>query len=435
VEKAIAARRSGIAVREIADPSLADAGIRGEVTCRMIGRQCSRTQVSDPTKEMTMNALASEFRDVLSGVHEPPCLSLYQPTHRRQPDRRQDSIRFGNLVKALEDTLRREYPARDVRPLLAPFHALAADSAFWNHGQDGLAVFGAAGMFRVYQLPRSVPERTVVADGFHIKPLLRIVQSADRFHILGLNRREACLFEGNRDAVTEIDLVPGAGRMVTDMPIGDVDPAVRAARVYDTTLGAPTTRLGTDATQDVVDHDTDQFFRIVDQTVLAHHSRPAGLPLVLAALPEYHHRFRAISQNPLLADVAIDVFPDAIPQDALRERAWRAMLPRYLQRLERLSDAFHVAKARNAGTDGLRRAAEAAVAGRVATLMVDADRIIAGRLDGRTGEITLADTDDRDVDDVLDDLGEQVLKAGGDVLVVPAERMPSSTGVAATYRY
>jgi len=223
--------------------------------------------------------------------------------------------------------------------------------------------------------------------------------------------------------------------MVTDMPIGDVDPAVRAARVYDTTLGAPTTRLGTDATQDVVDHDTDQFFRIVDQTVLAHHSRPAGLPLVLAALPEYHHRFRAISQNPLLADVAIDVFPDAIPQDALRERAWRAMLPRYLQRLERLSDAFHVAKARNAGTDDLRRAAEAAVAGRVATLMVDADRIIAGRLDGRTGEITLADTDDRDVDDVLDDLGEQVLKAGGDVLVVPAERMPSSTGVAATYRY
>ena len=266
-----------------------------------------------------MNALASEFRDVLSGPHEPPCLSLYQPTHRRQPDRRQDSIRFGNLVKALEDSLRRDYPARDAQPLLAPFHALGADRAFWNHGQDGLAVFAAADLFRVYQLPRSVPERTTVADGFHIKPLLRIVQSADRFHILGLNRREACLFEGNRDGVTEIDLVPGVGRMVTDMPIGDVDPGMRATRVYESTLGAPTTRLGSDATQDVVDHDTDQFFRLVDQTVIARHSRPAGLPLVLAALPEYHHRFRAISQNPLLANVTIDVFPDAISQDALRD--------------------------------------------------------------------------------------------------------------------
>ena len=322
-----------------------------------------------------------------------------------------------------------------MQPLLAPFHALGANRTFWNHGQDGLAVFAAADLFRVYQLPRSVPERTIVADGFHIKPLLRIVQSADRFHILGLNRREACLFEGNRDGVTEIDLVPGLGRMVTDMPIGDVDPALRATRVYESTLGAPTTRLGSDATQDVVDHDTDQFFRLVDQTVIARHSRPAGLPLLLAALPEYHHRFRAISQNPLLANVTIDVFPDAISQDALRERVWRAMLPRYLQRLDGLSDAFHVAKARNAATDDVRRAAEAAVAGRVATLLLDAERTIAGRLDGTTGAVMLDDIDDADVDDVLDDLGEQVLKNGGDVVVVPAERMPSSTGVAATYRY
>jgi hypothetical protein len=401
----------------------------------MIRRSRSRILVTDWTEEMTMNALASEFRDVLSGPHEPPCLSLYQPTHRRQPDRRQDSIRFGNLVKALEDSLRRDYPARDVQPLLAPFHAIGADSAFWNHGHDGLAVFGARDLFRVYQLPRSVPERTIVADGFHIKPLLRIVQSADRFHILGLNRREACLFEGSRDGVTEIDVVPGVGRMVTDMPIGDVDPRMRATRVYESTLGAPTTRLGTDATQDVVDHDTDQFFRLVDQTVIARHSRPSGLPLVLAALPEYHHRFRAISQNPLLADVAIDVFPDAIPQDALRERAWRAMLPRYLQRLDRLADAFHVAKARNAATDDVRLAAEAAVAGRVATLMLDADRSVAGRLDGNTGSVMFDDIGNANVDDVLDDLGEQVLKNGGDVVVVPTERMPSSTGVAATYRY
>jgi hypothetical protein len=223
--------------------------------------------------------------------------------------------------------------------------------------------------------------------------------------------------------------------MVTDMPIGDVDPRMRATRVYESTLGAPTTRLGTDATQDVVDHDTDQFFRLVDQTVIARHSRPSGLPLVLAALPEYHHRFRAISQNPLLADVAIDVFPDAIPQDALRERAWRAMLPRYLQRLDRLADAFHVAKARNAATDDVRLAAEAAVAGRVATLMLDADRSVAGRLDGNTGSVMFDDIGNANVDDVLDDLGEQVLKNGGDVVVVPTERMPSSTGVAATYRY
>ena len=39
------------------------------------------------------------------------------------------------------------------------------------------------------------------------------------------------------------------------------------------------------------------------------------------------------------------------------------------------------------------------------------------------------------VDDPLDDLGELVGKMGGRVLVLPAERMPAQTGLAATYRY
>jgi len=53
----------------------------------------------------------------------------------------------------------------------------------------------------------------------------------------------------------------------------------------------------------------------------------------------------------------------------------------------------------------------------------------------RRARSRLDDLDNADVDDLLDDLGEQVLKNGGDVVVLPSERMPSSTGVAATYRY
>ncbi|WP_261342071.1 hypothetical protein [Thalassoglobus neptunius] len=40
-----------------------------------------------------------------------------------------------------------------------------------------------------------------------------------------------------------------------------------------------------------------------------------------------------------------------------------------------------------------------------------------------------------EVDDILDDLAELVMSTKGEVVVVPAEQMPSSTGVAATYRY
>jgi hypothetical protein len=39
------------------------------------------------------------------------------------------------------------------------------------------------------------------------------------------------------------------------------------------------------------------------------------------------------------------------------------------------------------------------------------------------------------VDDLLDDLSEKVLEKGGQVVVVPAERMPTKEGAAAIYRY
>jgi hypothetical protein len=36
---------------------------------------------------------------------------------------------------------------------------------------------------------------------------------------------------------------------------------------------------------------------------------------------------------------------------------------------------------------------------------------------------------------VIDDLAEMVLRTGGEVVVVPKERMPTDTGLAATFRH
>jgi hypothetical protein len=87
------------------------------------------------------------------------------------------------------------------------------------------------------------------------------------------------------------------------------------------------------------------------------------------------------------------------------------------------------------GSADLSDVARAAVAGRVATLLVEADRVIPGRIDPVTGSIDSGDLADPDVNDKLNDLAEIVLRMKGDVVVVPAERMPTKTGLAATYRY
>ena len=86
-----------------------------------------------------MHSLNNDYAAGLFDAQASPCLSLYQPTHRGRPDNQQDPIRFRNLVKALEESLRRDFPATAIQPLLDPFWKLADNSNFWKYTGDGLA--------------------------------------------------------------------------------------------------------------------------------------------------------------------------------------------------------------------------------------------------------------------------------------------------------
>ncbi|HEY0877486.1 MAG TPA: hypothetical protein VGE10_03455 [Zeimonas sp.] len=381
-----------------------------------------------------MALLSEDFPGLLLEPREGPCLSLYQPTHRQHPDRQQDPIRFRNGVRTLEASLQREHPNREIRPLLERFHELAANDRFWNGTLDGLAVLGAPGCFRVYRLQRAVPERAVVADSFHLKPLLRIAQSADRYRILGLSRNEAKLYEGNRDVLDEAEWLEGVPRTPADV-VGDERDAERSTRHYGSATGGKLTRHGTDVKQDAVDRDTERFFRAVDRGVLGEHGAHDVTPLLLAALPENHHLFRRVSRNPALASAALYAHPDSMSLDALRARALALVQPYYLERLSGLVDAFEAARSRQLASGDLSDIGAAVVAGRVATLLIDADRVVPGSFDPDTGAVCFGDLAEPGTDDLLDDLAEAVLRQGGEVVVVPSARMPVESGAAATYRY
>jgi hypothetical protein len=382
-----------------------------------------------------MDSLTQDYPALVRTEYRTPCLSLYQPTHRRHPDNEQDPIRFRNLLRKMQAALQVKHSSREIAELLQPFEALADDLQFWNHAGDGLAVLGAPGFFRAYKLHRPVAELVIVADSFHTKPLMRIVQSADRFQVLGLDSQSYKVYEGNRDALDELAPIDSGKQALA----GDQEPTPtereRGLRTYGPAGHGRITQHGVDVKQDADDNALAAFFRWTDQMVLEHRSRPSGLPLILAALPEHHHLFRSISRNPFLMSEAIDVNPGAMSIDTLRERAWQLMQPVYLERLGRLVDAFGAAVTNGRGSDALDRIGESAVAGRIDTLLIEADRILPGRIDANSGRISAPDPTDPRIDDVLDDLGETVLRNGGNVVVVPAESMPTDSGAAAIYRY
>lgn len=374
------------------------------------------------------------FPHELFKANKKPCISLYQPTHRHGPDNQKDPILFKNLTKEIERSLAKTYKKEEIESILKPFEQIALDWDFWQYAGEGLAIFATKGECIVYRLQRPVKELAIVADTFHIKPLIRVFQSSDRYHLLGLNRETFALFEGNRYGFERVEIDPSIPQTKKEA-LGEEVGEPQKAGAFSGAGGGATVFYGHSSKRDEVQIDMERFFRHVDRTVFEHFSNPMKLPLFLVALDEYHTPFHNISNNPYLQKEGIKIAFDAVAENELKELAWEVIEPIYLAKTRKLVERFEVARARDMGTDQIAEISRAAIANRVECLLIEADQIYPGKVNRETGALERSDSMEPGSDDVLDDLAEIVFENHGEVVVLPKERMPSDSGIAAIYRY
>lgn len=371
-----------------------------------------------------MHLLTNQLLAKLLNQQVGPCLTITQGTHRSFPDNTQDPIRFKNMIKQLEASLDKMSDSLNKETLLAPFKKLAADTEFWKHNLDGLVVLSNLTDSYVFKVQRPVSDFAVVADSWHIKPLLRNLQTADRFQVLGLSRNTAVLYEGNRYALDKVD--PASNFPHTNENLGGAmdDTHVTSTKVHHIELSSE------------IDHETESYFRAVDRAVHEGYSATSELPLILVTLPEHQGVFRKVSHNPYLLEQGVATDPKSLEKTDLLERVWKVMEPIFHQRTRDEIDRFKQAQGTGLSQDDIEQVYAAALAGRVEHLLIDADLRIAGRLNPEQESIEfLGSFDAPGADDVIDDIAELVLRNGGRVRVIASELMPSGTGVAAIYRY
>lgn len=350
------------------------------------------------------------FAELLAD-HRSPCVSIYFPANRAAPPADENGVHFRDLlVKAMRE-LKNKFPDKQGKAVLRQLHSIPAEQ-LGPGPHDGMAIFASPDYLQVLDLQQRVDDLVVVADSFHIKPLIRTMQQGDRFEILCFSPNRIRILESNEYSVSEV-------------PLRNVPASIAAARVVP--VG------GTPSDQPVIK--LEHFMRLVDRAVWDHHSRVSHLPLILACDAQNCSDFIALSKNQYLLDNGIALNPEHVSNDRLREEAWKLVSPRYQEELERLNEQFRVARAHAKGSDQLTQVAEAAAVGRVGTLIVDANRHIPGVLHRASGMIEQANQFDPRAEDVLDDLAEMVLKMDGQVYVLPHEQMPTDAGLAAMYRY
>lgn len=381
-----------------------------------------------------MYKIVNEFpHEIILEPKKGPFISIYQPTERHSANSNQDLLRFKNALRDVENGLKKTLGPDQVKKRMKPLEDLYDDRIFWNNSYDGVAVLADEEEVIIYKLNRSVEKLAVVSDSYYLKPLIRNFQSADRYHLLGFSMEEFVLYEGNRYGFEKIEFDDDIDT-TADEVLGTeyTEPHLTVASYGG--AGGTAMHHGHGGKKDEVDIDRERFFKYIDKIILDRYSNEERIPLILGALDENQGKFRKISNNKYLLENGINKDLDSVSKEDLRKYAWEILEPVYLEKTKKLVDRFEVARSQDMGSDDIVQVAKASIENRIDTILVEYGKQVKGKLDKETGKI-IEEGLEEEFSDILNDITEQTLKFSGNVVVLPKERMPSDTGLAAIYRF
>ena len=367
----------------------------------------------------------------LLGDRNGPCVSIFLPTHRRPGGAGEDRVRFRNLLDEARAKLLTVMQPRAVPRLIAQLEPLLEPDA-WRNSFDGFAAFAAPGFVRHHRLPVEMPERVVVADSFHVRPLIRVLQSRRRWYLLSLTATQAAFFEASPSGLSG-KTVPGMPATPAD---ADIAPRERpGVSWHSASAGNSRAVFHGSGTPRNEREDLARWFRAIDQSVCTL-LRDEHAPLVLAGVTRLTAIYRSITRYAhLVAESVEGNMSRAAPErlhalaTPLAAAAQRHRESAAVSEYQRLNGAMR-------SSDDLEVIAASATQGRVRRLMIARGRSVRGKFDRATGEVRgRAARQTAFGDDVLDDVACEVLLRGGAVLVVEKDHMPTKSPVAAVLRW
>lgn len=383
-----------------------------------------------------------------------PCVSLFMPTHRAGPAIRQDPIRLKNLLRAAEEQLAaRGMRAADARALLSPARDLLDDELFWRHQREGLALFTAPNLFRFYRLPLPLDECLLVADRFHVKPVLPLLMADGTFYTLALSQHGVRLLRGTRQTIDQVN-VPGIPTSVEETegyepgekqeqvqalaPPSSGTPFAQPSHAVKTEFhrgkGSTATVHGHGRSSDMDTRDIERYFRHVDAGLMKV-LHDESVPLVLVGVEYLLPLYRGVSNYPRILEEGVIGNPEELRDDELHQRAWAVVEPVFQRAREEAADRFRESLARGRASDRLVEAIRAAYNRRLAFLFAPLGIQYWGTFDPDTQAVHVHQERQAGDEDLLNLAILHTLLNQGTVYTVPQTDMPVPAPVAATFRY
>lgn len=393
----------------------------------------------EAVKEAASFENVSDLKPLL--VATPPCLTIYFPlgdasSEGRSPNPKQSKLRWKECLRGLEGKAAQSGPAGgELLESVRNLADLAPESALEGTGQT-LVVFRSPDKFQASLLSQSLPERAVIGPHFFVRPLLADLVRDRVFYLLALSQKNTRLL---RCDAKSSEAIPLPQDVKTDFEVwmNQVKPDHTA--VYNAmTAGAqgasgPNALAPKGADQDAKDEYLSHFFKQVDRGV-SETLKGKTEPLILCGVEYELPVYTEVNSYPHLAPEQVRGAPNGLKAGEMHARALEALERVYGRTIE---DALETMDHRVGGgaSTRLKEVVTAAHDGRVLTLLMSDAQETTGVFDEATHSVKAKETGTADDEDLVNDAAVQTILHAGNVLVVPHNKMPNGSPVAAIFRY
>ena len=289
---------------------------------------------------------------------------------------KRDRIELKNLAKeAIRQLHAGGAETRYAAAIAEQLDDLVDDDEFWRFQAHGLAVLATPENVRTFRVPNALQPLVMVADRFHLKPLIRAISFPHSCYVLALAQRSVRVIEVSPD-------LPAVTIAVEGMP-QDAGRAVRAAGEIE---HWPSGRIQGAEGQKVL---LRQFARNVDKAL-----RPllsgSNIPLILAATEPLASIYRSVNTYSHLTKTTISGSPQTTTDAQLGQKSRTILDGLYLEEIAAWRRVFEARENQGRATTDIAQAARAATMGAVELMLADIDDVIPGRIDD-AGSVTFVE--------------------------------------------
>jgi hypothetical protein len=390
-----------------------------------------------PERWVKMDILSKEQLNVLTQYRAGTCVSLYMPVYRVGSEKKQNQIRFRNLVrKARQGLIAKGLTARQADDLFSLVMPLVDDDPFWSFvHSEGFCSFMSGRDLFYFRLPVRFEEKVTLMGRFHVKPLLGLVYNDSRFFMLTLGLNGARLFECSRYGMKDLvmEKVPGSFEEVMQYS----EPQ-KGLQLHAQTLAAGTRRAamfhGHGGGADGKKVNILEYFKMVDRGVTGVIGQER-VPLLFAGLDHFFGIYKKANSYPFLTGGNMAVNPEDLTDAELHERAAKMMDAHFLGARNQAVETYLDLAGTGRTAGDIESILPEAYGGRVDSLLLSPDVSKWGTFDPVTLKADVHERPVGDDEDLFDLACVYTHLKGGAVYDIAAGTVPGIPPAAAIFRY